>query len=251
MDNNGYLHSPHFFITPNWPAPKNIRAYCTTRLGGVSLAPYNNFNLATHVEDNIEAVLANRKILQTQLQLPSQPNWLNQQHTNIIQTDINYNINSLADGFYTQKINSIAAILTADCLPILLTNLSGTEVAAVHGGWKGLAKNIIKKAVSHFHSKPDELIAWLGPCISQANYEINAEVKNAFDQSLHSAFIPSPRNNHYLCCLKTIAKLQLELLGVNNITIDPSCTYSDPKLFYSYRRENKTGRIATLIYRGK
>ncbi|MDM8569746.1 peptidoglycan editing factor PgeF [Thiotrichales bacterium HSG1] len=235
------------FITPNWPAPPQVRAYTTTRKGGCSQPPYGSFNLATHVGDNIENVTKNRVALQKALTIPSKPIWLEQTHSTKTITATSNNINCQADASYTDKIEQVCVILTADCMPILICNQAGTEVAAVHAGWRGLADGILEKTLQHFSS---EVFVWLGPTIGMQAFEVGEEVYTAFTDFLPQAnesFV-STDADHWLANLYLLARQRLINQGVTKIFGGKFCTYSESELFYSYRRDKITGRMASLIW---
>lgn len=238
-------------ITPDWPAPANIKAFATTRDGGVSQGKYSSLNLGDHVADDPSNVNQNCELLTAKLQLPSAPLWLQQQHTNIVVDANEVSATTIADASYANASNKVCIIMTADCLPVLICNQQGTEVAAIHAGWRSLAANIIQKTIAKFKTPNKQLIAWLGPAISQNNYEVGPEVQQAFT-SHHpedtKAFIPSKKPNHYLACLNSLARNHLNLLNLSNIHGGTHCTYSDATKFFSYRRDNQTGRQASLIW---
>jgi len=237
------------FIQPNWSAPKNVHACTTTRSGGVSAAPFDSFNIATHVNDNIDHVKKNRAQLKKTLQLPNEPIWLDQVHGNLVIDPANRQ-SLTADGIYTDQKNLVCVIQTADCLPILLCNKTGTEIAALHGGWRSLSKNIIQEGIAKFHSLPSDITVWLGPAIGPNQFEVGNEVREIFctlDNHLKTVFKSLP-NNRWLMNIYKTAEIFLQHCGVTNIYYDYYCTYSDPKHFYSYRRNHVTGRMATLIW---
>lgn len=231
------------FIKPNWPAPDNIYAVTTTRA---------SLNLAHYVGDQPEQVMINRQRLCEQLNLLSEPIWLNQQHSikviNLSQKDYNLSV----DGSYADQANKVCAVLTADCLPVLLCSSDGKEIAAIHAGWRGLLNGIIAKGIRHFRCGHYEIFAWLGPAISQQAFEVGDEVREAFvqrDQQAAAAFSPSKNSNYWMMDIYQLARQRLHQLGINKIYGGDFCTYSDQDRFYSYRRENQTGRMASLIWR--
>ncbi len=242
------------WIDSRWPAPATLHAGTSTRLYGISQDEYDSMNLGDHVGDDQEAVIANRHHLVDLHGLPSEPFWLQQEHGNHIINLDNYDQKdgNTADGVFTTKPDIVCGILTADCLPILISDEFGTEIAALHAGWRGLATGIIEKALPMFSSSPETLMVWMGPAISARNYEIGEEMKSSFDhleQVLQNdTFIPTSRN-HWLVSLYRIAMLILKDLGVERIHGGQYCTYRDADLFYSHRRdEGKTGRMASLIW---
>ncbi len=245
-------------IEPSWPAPGTIRAFTTTRDGGVSTAPYATFNLAAHVGDNLDHVQQNRRLLQRECHLPTPPVWLNQTHSHTVYTlesDLqNTTQPPTADASYTTRPDSVCAVLTADCLPVLLCNRQGTEVAAVHTGWRGYLNGILANAIAHFQSPPQDILAWLGPAIGPDVYEVGQDLFDAFvthNGEMASAFTPRP-NQKYLANLYQLATLTLASAGVNSIFGGKYCTYTDNKSFFSYRHEEGiTGRMASVIWISK
>jgi YfiH family protein len=243
------------YLTPNWPAPNNIRAYVTTRKGGYSKNDYNSFNLATHVGDDNATVEINRKHLQKTLQLPAEPFWLTQvRGTHVIaldEIDIKKSNNPDADGSWTTQPNKICVVMSADCLPVLLCDQKGTCVSALHAGWRGLASGILETGIKSLPVPASQLMAWLGPAISIDAYEIGEEVRQEFlkvDANAEIAFRASNRAGHWYVDLYEIARQRLRSVGVTQIYGGEYCTHRDQELFYSYRRDGKTGRMASLIY---
>jgi YfiH family protein len=238
-------------IIPNWPAPQNIKAYSTTREGGVSAGPYASLNLGDYTgdKDNIEAVKRNRQILCESIALSSQPHWLRQVHGSQVKL-INGPFNEVveADAALTTLRGEACTVITADCLPILLCDQAGSTVAAIHGGWKGLLANVIEATVAQLPCAPHTLMAWLGPAISQQHFEVGLEVYEIFGPRFHEAFIKSQKSGHFMADIYQIARIQLKAIGITAIYGGEFCTYSDPR-FYSYRRDKGlTGRMASLIW---
>lgn len=237
------------YIQPNWPAPKTIKAYTTLRYAqGASKPPYADFNLASHVGDPNYAY--NRNLLAEKLALPNMPYWLKQIHsTKVVAVDSSI-VEPQADASYSFHSKEICIALTADCMPILLCNKAATKVACIHAGWRGLCEGIIENTIKALQERADNILIWLGPAISGKVYEVGFEVKQAFcqqDVQAKQAFVTI--KNKYLLDLYTIAQQRLEKLGIYNIYTEDFCTYSQPDKFYSYRRDNVTGRMATLIWR--
>ncbi|WP_037459256.1 peptidoglycan editing factor PgeF [Shewanella sp. HN-41] len=238
----------------DWPVPANVGIAMTDRHGGASSSPYNSLNLGLHVGDAPEQVLANRGILANLLLLPSEPVWLEQVHgTHVLNLDTLdlaciAKDTPIADASYSRTAGRVCAVMTADCLPVLLCNQAGTEVAAAHAGWRGLCDGVIETTAAQFSSPMGELIAYLGPAIGPQKFEVGAEVKHAFC-GLHlqaaECFIPS--GGKFLADIIGLAKLRLSLLGITHIYSADICTVSSPE-YFSYRRDKVTGRMASLIW---
>jgi YfiH family protein len=236
-------------IEPGWLAPAAVKAISTLRKGGFSQAPYDSLNLAWHVGDDQDCVLRNRQLLKRALDLPTEPDWLEQTHSNRV-INLENDSNRTADAAITSRVGTVAVVMTADCLPILLCDQAGTEVAAIHAGWRGLADGVIQQTVNKMHSSVNELMAWIGPAISQQYFEVGDEVRDIFlaglDQN-RQHFIPN-RAGHWLADLPGLATSILERHGVAEIDQDPGCSYRDDSRFFSYRRTALTGRMASLIW---
>ncbi len=236
-------------IEATWNAPRQVRALCTTRHGGCGSDPFNSFNLASDVGDEVIKLTGNRRFLRRRLNLPGEPCWLKQTHdTHVVNLD--QDKKRRADAAITRRLGTIAVVLTADCLPILLCNRAGTEVAAVHAGWRGLVDGVIQAAVDQIESPSNQLLAWIGPAIRQDCFEVGEEVRNQFLARFPRAdahFIAN-RAGHWLCNLPGLAVDILGQLGVAEIHRADYCSYTDEALFFSYRRNHPTGRMASLIW---
>jgi polyphenol oxidase len=249
------------FIKADWPAPSKIHACTTTRFIDSKQQLVNGLSQVDGISYDANAVQANRLLLKNSLSLPVEPILLQQQHgTRVLDisemTPTNSaaleHTNSLeADGAYSRSANRICTVITADCLPILLCNKAGTEIAAVHAGWKGLLGGIIENALLTFQSPPQDILAWLGPAIGPTKFEVRADVRDPFiahDPQHEQAFAPY-RPGQWLTDIYLLAKQRLWTRGVTAITGGNFCTYTDSEWFYSYRRDNKkTGRMASLIW---
>ena len=238
------------FILPDWPAPANVRAAVTTRAGGVSHAPYDSFNVATHVGDDPAAVRANRARLRTALALPAEPLWLKQVHGVAVVDAAQGGAEPQADGAFAAQPGAVCVVLTADCLPVLLCNRAGTKVAALHAGWRGLAGGVIEAGVKAMGVPANELLVWLGPAIGPASFEVGPEVRAAFVQHDAQAALAfrAAREGKYLADLYQLARLRLQRLGVAAVYGGGFCTVTDSARFFSYRRDGVTGRMASLIW---
>jgi YfiH family protein len=237
------------WVIPHWPAPAGVRAYTTTRAGGVSAGAYAALNLAAHVGDDPAAVEENRRRLRTQL--PAEPLWLSQVHGTTVVRAEDAVEGVAADAAFTRRAGRVCAVLTADCLPVLLCNDAGTVVAAAHAGWRGLAGGVVEAAVRATNEPPARLLAWLGPAIGPQAFEVGAEVRAAF--LAHSpeaaAAFAAKGNGKWLADLYRLAELRLRGLGVERVFGGGFCTFNEAERFYSYRREKATGRMASLIWR--
>lgn len=240
------------FILPDWHAPASISALCTTRLGGVSQGGFASFNLATHVEDDAQAVAINRQRLVDHLGLPGEPQWLNQTHSTAV-IELDRDDSRKGDAAVTSAVGRVAVVLTADCLPVLFCNRQGSEVGAAHAGWRGLLDGVLEQTVLQMHSRPEEILAWLGPAIGPQRFEVGAEVRELFVQQSAASeccFVEN-RAGHFLADLYAIARLRLNKLGIQHIYGGQCCTYTQQQQFFSFRREKRTGRQASLIYINK
>ncbi|ACX81824.1 peptidoglycan editing factor PgeF [Aggregatibacter actinomycetemcomitans] len=242
-------------INPNWNAPQQIRAFTTLRHSGVSLAPYDSFNLGDHVGDDKNAVKTNRTLLVEKFHLPQMPVFLNQIHSTKV-LNLPYQGEDLnADAVYTDQQNQVCLVMTADCLPVLFTNQNGTEVAAAHAGWRGLCDGILEQTVARFRCPTDEILAWLGPAIGPTAFQVGQEVIDQFvaqDPNAKQAFIADPKENgKFLGNLYQIATQRLNALGITQISGGEHCTYLEADKFFSYRRDNATGRMASVIWIGE
>lgn len=236
------------FIFPRWNAPENVHAVMTTRLGGVSKSPFDSFNLATHVEDSLEHVLKNRLLLKTTLNLPAEPFWLEQVHSNTVVEVSADSILPKADASFTTKENVVCVVMTADCLPVLLCSKDGDKIAAVHAGWRGLESGIISNAVEALKTK--DLSVWLGAAIGAECFEVGNDVREAFlKKSVDYASAFKKNGTQWLCDIYQLARIELTHLGITEVFGGEFCTVSNSERFYSYRRDKQTGRMATLIWK--
>jgi hypothetical protein len=241
-------------ILPQWPAPANVRALTTTRRGpGQSAAPFDALNLGARVGDDPQAVARNRAALVAAFELPDAPHWLHQVHgTRVVRVDAGQDSSSEpeADAAVTTERGRVLAVQTADCLPLLLCAEDGSEVAAIHAGWRGLHAGVIEAGVQLVRAPAARLIAWLGPAIGPDAYEVGDAVRDAFvavQREARTAF-RSTRPGHWQCNLYALARQRLTRLGIERVFGGECCTYSDPERFYSYRRDTQTGRMASLIW---
>ena len=244
------MKSPHpEWIIPDWPAPANVRAFITTRAGGVSEGPYASLNLGLRTDDDPRAAAANRDRLCAAL--PQPPKWLRQVHAaNVVEADELTAVPE-ADASVARQPHTVCAVLVADCVPVLFADRKGTTVAIAHAGWRGLAAGVIENTVARMGTKPREVFAWLGPGIGPCAFEVGADVRDAFlagDAQTETAFRPHAPGK-WLADLFLLARQRLAHAGVGGVYGGNLCTYSDARRFYSYRRERVTGRMAAVIWR--
>ncbi len=246
-------------LIPDWGGVTlpGVRSLVTTRtaLQGVSASPYASFNVATHVGDDPVAVKENRARLR--MMLPAEPLWLNQVHgVSVVDAAISCNENGRgveADASFTRQPNQVCAVMTADCLPVLLATSDGACVAAIHAGWRGLLAGIIEATLDKLGEPSERVHVWLGPAIGPSAFEVGDEVRTLFiQQDVHAqhAFQPQGREvDKWLCDLYLLARQRLMRRGITHITGGNLCTYTDRQRFYSYRRDGTTGRMVSLIWR--
>ena len=242
-------------ITPDWPAPANLRALCTTRSGGISLPPWQSLNLGSHVNDNPEHVSQNRKHLARYTGLQTDHiGWLNQVHgTSVVElTEAGAGNCPDADASYTRQPGIACAILTADCLPVVLADRNGTIIGAAHAGWRSLCGGVLENLITAMDATPAQLTAWFGPAIGPENFEVGPEVREAFIAHFPgsaSAFTSrGARPGHYMADIYQLARMRLINAGVAAIHGGGLCTVTDAERFYSFRRDGQTGRMATLVW---
>lgn len=237
-------------IVPNWPAPHWIKAYTTTRHGGFSHAPFDSLNVGLHVGDNPDDVMKNRQLLQSSLGLKKPLLWLEQVHGNsVISAD--HPTNTLkSDAIYSKKEHTVCAVQTADCLPLLICSVSNYCIAAVHAGWKGLNNGVIENTILALECPPRDLLVWLGPAIGPQAFVVGEEVVQAFMKKDHVAETAFRYigHNKWQANLYKLAKQRLHKLGIDTFYGGEYCTYTDPKRFFSYRRDQVTGRMLSFIW---
>lgn len=255
-------------VYPDWPAPSGVVAFTTTRAGGCSRAQWSGLNLATHVDDNAEHVLENRRRLHQTQKLPGTPCWLKQVHgVEVACPDDLHEPGSItADAAITQSSSKVCVVLTADCLPVFFCDTAGATVAVAHAGWRGLAAGVLESTVAAFPVPAHNVIAAFGPSIGVGAYEVGPEVVAALGLDIDSdgdsnagqshdpdsaieCIRPSPRAGHAYINLAAIASTRLAALGVTVAQQASLCTSSDSTRWYSHRRDGNTGRMASMIYR--
>lgn len=233
------------WISAGWPAPPNIRAYCTTRSGGISPEPWAELNLGTRCGDDPSNVLENRTRLRSEL--PDDPQWLHQVHGNtVLRHEGLTDTEPMADGLVAFEPRRVCAVLTADCLPVFLCSEAGDRVALSHAGWRGMATGVLEATVTSLKTPPGELMAWMGPAIGPRTYEVGREVFDAFGAECSRGF--TMRGDRWLMDLYTVATLLLNRVGVQRVFGGGFCTFSEPERFFSYRRDGVTGRMASVAW---
>jgi YfiH family protein len=235
------------WLIPDWPAPARVKACVTTREGGVSLAPFDSLNLGDHVGDEPAAVAENRRRLTDRFVM--RPAWLQQVH-GIEVVEAEPAEVAVADASWTATSGIACTAMTADCLPVLFCNRAGTRVAAAHAGWRGLANGVLEATLDRLQVPAEEILAWLGPAIGPQAFEVGPEVREVFVAQLpeaQQAFMPSYNAGKYLADIYALARLRLAARGVTAVYGGGLCTVTDPR-FFSYRRNARTGRFASLIW---
>jgi polyphenol oxidase len=231
-------------VVPEWGAHASVRVLVTTRrLPGASVGPYAAFNLGDHVGDDPAAVAANRAALTRDHGVPTAPRWLAQVHGTVVAELGDAQVPAEADGAIARAPGPVCAVLTADCLPIVLARTDGSAVAAVHAGWRGLARGIVERAVARLGAG---LVAWIGPAICARCYEVDAPVRDSFYGDDHAHF-DATRPGHWRLDLAGAARARLARAGVAAVAASGICTSCDTR-FYSHRRDGRTGRFATLCW---
>lgn len=238
-------------IEPDWPRHARVKACVTTRSGGVSAAPYDSLNLASHVADDPLNVAENRRLLRASLGLAQEPVWLEQVHgTQVLRIDDRGARSPTADAAWTDRAGTPCVIMSADCLPVLFADDAGSCVAAAHAGWRGLAAGVLERTVRALPVAPAALTAWMGPAIGPAAFEVGTDVVEAFEKSMNvpaGAFTSKP-SGRYWCDLFLLARTRLADAGVTRIYGGGDCTHGDASRFFSHRRDGVCGRIASMVW---
>jgi polyphenol oxidase len=239
-------------IYPEWPGVEGVRSAFTTRVGGVSVAPYDSMNVGAHVGDAVDSVASNRRRLREELRLPGEPVWLQQVHgTGVVELDgASPGEPPRADASLTHSPGRVCVIQVADCMPVLFAARDGSAVGAAHAGWRGLAGGVLENTVRALGVDGSRLLAWIGPTISQANFEVGDDVRTAFvssDSGTASAFVANTRGR-WQCDLYALARRRLAALGIEGVFGGGWCTYGDAAQFFSFRRDGQCGRMAALIW---
>jgi YfiH family protein len=241
--------SPRLGFAPDWPAPARVRAWVSERAGGTSSGSYAALNLGVHVGDSAKRVAENRAHLRAGVPLPSEPVWLEQVH-GVTVLDLDRDAVAAADGAVTSRAGVVCAVLTADCLPVIFASRDGGRVGVAHAGWRGLLNGVLPAAVRALRAPPAAIVAWLGPAIGPASYEVGADVRDAYlarDASASAAFTPNARGR-WQADLYALARASLAGAGVTDVHGGGFCTYREADRFFSHRREAPCGRFATLVW---
>ena len=240
------------WIAPGQALASRVQVRTTLRTGGVSTGHYAGLNLATHVGDDPDAVAENRRRLQQALGLPATPVWLHQVHGTrvIVAPDRAGDTPAMADAAITRVAGQVLAVLTADCLPVVLATRDGRALGIAHAGWRGLAAGVLDATLQALAVPPGEVVAWIGPGIGAARYEVDSVVRTAFAAAAGAerAFVPARDTAHWYCDLSALVQARLQALGVRTVQHSGCCTYSDSARFYSWRRDGETGRMVTLAW---
>jgi polyphenol oxidase len=239
------------WLEPDWPAPPGVHSLSTMRSGGVSTGAYASLNLGDHVGDAPSAVAENRRRLHEAARLPDEPHWLRQVHGREVADLDAAPAAAGRDAAVTRRQGVVCAILTADCIPVLLAADDGRTIAAAHAGWRGLAAGVLAATADAMGAGPSTLIAWIGPCIGPAAFEVGPEVREALQGAIPGAAAAFRANerSRFMADLPLLARLQLKSAGVRRIYGASECTWSDANRYFSHRRDGQTGRQATLIWR--
>ena len=246
------------WLVPEWPAPAGVHAASSLRAGGVSPPPWDSLNLGDHVGDEPARVDANRSRLAAALELPSEPAWLAQVHGREVLRLEGAGLpeERVADGAVTARPGRVLAVLTADCLPVLFSRRDGARVGVAHAGWRGLAAGVLEAVLEAMDAPPAEVLAWIGPGIGAAAYEVGPEVRDACLEASGAAaseFFRPGRPGRWQFDLAGLARHRLEAAGAAGVYGGRWCTHAEPSRFFSHRRdgaERPTGRMATLIWMG-
>lgn len=238
-------------LTPGWRVAPAVCAAFTLRRGGVSAAPFDSLNVGAHVGDSAASVAENRQRIRGRLDLPAEPEWLEQVHgTRVADLDAAEDLREPADAVLTRTRGKVCVVQVADCMPVLFAARDASAVAVAHAGWRGLAAGVLEATVGKLRVAPGELSAWLGPAISAAHFEVGEEVRQAFlvgDPGAATAFARNARGR-WQCDLATLARRRLTGLGVTDVSGGDHCTYADASRFFSFRRDGHCGRMAALVW---
>ena len=238
-------------VVPDWPAPSHVRALTTERSAGQPGDPYNGFNLGNHVGDNPSRVVAHRLSLMQQLRLVGQPRWLTQVHgARVCELDGSAE-EPVADGSFTTRPGTevVCAVLSADCAPVFLSDHKGSFVGLLHAGWRGVIAGVIERGITQVPAEPQDIIAWVGPSISQSAFKVGNEVREQFlaaDPADQKYF--TRKGDRYMTDLPGLVLARLNRCKIAFAAASDYCTYSEPGRWFSHRRQGHCGRMASLIW---
>lgn len=246
-------------IRPTWPVPTGVHAAMTTRLGGVSVEPFDALNLGYATADDRAAVIQNERLTaaalgvrEADLRWAYQVHGFDVQHAESLPANTPLGATDIrGDAIVSHTPGLVCAVKVADCMPVLFAARDGSAVGAAHAGWRGLSGGVLEHTVDALRAAPEQLIAWMGPCIGPTAFEVGAEVRAAFvahDSLAALHFVPQETSGKFLCDLYAIARQRLQAIGVTDVTGGEHCTFSQPDLFFSHRRESITGRMAAFVW---
>lgn len=239
------------WLPADWSAPEGVVAGTTLRNGGVSSGNFESLNLGAYVDDDADAVRENRIRFKAFCNLPSEPRWLRQVHGSHVLVDPTAGAVAEADAAITRHAGVVCVVQAADCLPVIFASGDGVEVAVAHAGWRGLLGGVLEATVRAMSADPANLLAWLGPAISQAAFEVGGEVRQQFlahDPAADDCFAENERGR-WQADLYGLARMRLSGLGVGQVSGGEYCTFSEPERFFSYRRDGACGRMASFVFR--
>lgn len=243
------MTSPHpDWLRPDWRAAPNVRAFVTTRAGGVSHGPYASMNTSERVGDAPFDVERNRNILRAAL--PHDPVWLTQVHGTDVVDAASVSSTPQADASFTRSHRVVCVVQVADCLPVLLADRAGTVVGVVHAGWRGLLAGVLEATIATMAVPAGEIVAWIGPAIGPSAFEVGADVRDAFraDDAGSTLLFATLRAGKWLADLPGLAQRRLFAAGVAHVARDGGCTFTQPERFFSYRRDRHGGRMALAAW---
>lgn len=245
------MSTEHRYLIPDWPAPVNIKSCVTKRRGGVSIGSFSSFNMGLRSGDVLEHILTNREQMAVDFGWQNKAQWLMQVHGTTVVTATTTGEEQEGDAVWTDQQALSCAVLTADCLPVLFCDQQGTVVAAAHAGWKGLLAGVLEETIKAMGKPSDQLMAWMGPAISQQHFEVGPEVRAAFvarDTDAKDAFSQG-NGDRWQADLYQLARQRLEVAGISSVYGGGLCTFSQLNEFFSYRRDGQaSGRLASVIW---
>jgi YfiH family protein len=241
---------PAGWIVPDWPAPSRVRAFVTTREGGVSEGNYASMNLGASSGDDSGKVARNRLIVRGHM--PRMARWMKQVHGTTVAelSALGEQEVAVADAAVTQAGGEVAVVLTADCMPVFFADRAGKRAAVAHAGWRGLAAGVLESTLRSLQAPPSEVIAWMGPAIGPEAFEVGPEVKQAFEKADRDAgeAFRAHKPAKFMADLYALARRRLAQAGVTEVHGGGFCTYHETERFFSYRRVQQSGRMGAFIW---